>query len=129
MMMVDSCELNEDISKVHDGECTEEHDEAQIPDNNIEKCNLACTREYNPVCGQVGDHFRIFSNACTLGVASCLTDGAVIPVHQSKCNNEDDLATEFNLKKSGESKNQQNKRNAGKRARTAPMRDNSQLLN
>jgi len=136
MMMVDSCERDEDITKVNDGECKEEHSN----DSNITKCNLACTREYNPVCGQVGasgDHFRIFSNPCELGVASCLTDGDVIQVDQSKCANEDDLTTTFQLKKSGAAKIRKNKkinktnkmRKLGRRARTGPMRDVSKLLN
>ncbi|XP_073992781.1 U-Kazal-Dg21.2-like isoform X2 [Rhodnius prolixus] len=31
-----------------------------------QQCNIPCTGEYNPVCGQQNDFFRIFSNRCRL---------------------------------------------------------------
>merc|ERR1711937_587969 len=81
MMKVDSMERNLDITKLHDGECDAEHTDDQVP---VQECSLMCTRELNPVCGQFGDQFRIYGNPCELGVASCLTNGAVVQVDQSE---------------------------------------------
>ena len=117
MMKVDAFERHLDISKSHDGECDTEH--SQEP---VKECSLMCTREFNPVCGQFGDQYRIYSNPCELGVASCLTDGAVVQVDQSRCQNQNDLQTNFQLKKSGKT---ENKKSGSKkrRGRKGPIRD------
>jgi len=125
MMDVDSFERNLDITKLHDGECDAEHTDEQVP---VQECSLMCTREFNPVCGQFGDQFRIYGNPCELGVASCLTNGAVVHVDQSKCQNENDRQTTFQLKKSGK-RNSANKKSGSKkrRGRNGPIRDVSKI--
>ena len=125
MMKVDSMERNLDITKLHDGECAAEHTNDQIP---VQECSLMCTREFNPVCGQFGDQFRIYSNPCELGVASCLTNGAVQQVDQSKCQNQNDRLTTFSLKKSGK-RSSTNKKSGSKkrRERNGPIRDVSKI--
>jgi len=122
MMNVDSFERNLDITKLHDGECDAEHTDS------VQECSLMCTREFNPVCGQFGDQFRIYGNPCELGVASCLTNGAVVHVDQSKCQNENDRQTTFQLKKSGK-RNSANKKSGSKkrRGRNGPIRDVSKI--
>jgi len=125
MMNVDSIERNLDITKSYDGECDAEHTDDQVP---VQECSLMCTREFNPVCGQFGDQFRIYGNPCELGVASCLTNGAVVQVDQSKCQNENDRQTTFQLKKSGK-RNSANKKSGSKkrRGRKGPIRDVSKI--
>lgn len=125
MLNADSFERNLDITKLHDGECDAEHTDEQV---SAQECSLMCTREFNPVCGQFGDQFRIYGNPCELGVASCLTNGAVVQVDPSKCQNENDLKTTFQLKKSGK-RNSANKKSGSKkrRGRNGPIRDVSKI--
>jgi hypothetical protein len=125
MLNADSFERNLDITKLHDGECDAEHTDEQV---SAQECSLMCTREFNPVCGQFGDQFRIYGNPCELGVASCLTNGAVVQVDPSKCQNENDLKTTFQLKKSGK-RNSANKKSGSKkrRGRNGPIKDVSKI--
>jgi len=122
MMNVDSLERNIDITKLYDGECDAEH---TVPE---QECSLMCTREFNPVCGQFGDQFRIYGNPCELSLASCLTNGAVRQVDQSKCQNQNDLETTFQLKKSAK-RNSPNKKSGSKkrRGRNGSTRDVSKI--
>jgi hypothetical protein len=102
MMTSDACERDDVITKMHDGLCDSEvTEQTRFEQISPEpKCNLACTKEFNPVCGWTGNGFQIYENQCQLNQASCLTEGAVIEVDQSECANLDDRNTLFNLKKS-----------------------------
>jgi len=125
MMKVDAFERDIDITKSHDGECDAEHSDETALDQ-VPECSLMCTREFNPVCGQFDDQFRIYANPCELGVASCLTNGLVIQVDQSKCQNQNDLQTTFQLKKSGEIGNKKSG-SKKRRGRKGPIRDVSKI--
>ena len=57
----------------------------------VEKCNEACTRDYNPVCGSDG---KTYGNLCMMEAKSCVHNLNLTVKHAGKC-------SKYSLKNSG----------------------------
>ncbi|CAH1797989.1 unnamed protein product, partial [Owenia fusiformis] len=48
-------------------------------------CNIICTFDYNPVCGQKGDTKKTYGNRCALDSAICKSKGTIKYISDGGC--------------------------------------------